>query len=328
VTDPIVPDRADGSGIATTESGPGSASRATWIPVGTDPALTSPMEPGTPSATPVGEDLSLSMGWDRFERLVLALMRRALGARDLKFRRYGTPGQSQHGIDLAGRDPEGRYVVVQCKEYQKFTAGDLRAAVESFGTGKRPFGAKTFIVVTSASTQSTQLADELAVLQDEYPDLDIDLWGRENINDHLRNFADIVARFWTRETTAAFCSGAPHPGVPVPPLDRQEQAERILLGPLNTSDVTSTLRRAQARRAEDPEDAAALFGEVAERLSAAGFHGHALVLRRRQLDVLAEAALADKAIELAGELGVAALMRGERDDARTLTRLMTKLDGN
>jgi hypothetical protein len=265
------------------------------------------------------------MGWDRFEKLILALMRRVAGARDIKFRRYGTPGQSQHGIDLAGRDPEGRYIVVQCKEYGRFTAADLRAAVETFAVGKRPFDAQTFVVVTSASTQSTQLADELALLQDEYPDLVIDLWGSENVNDHLRNFADIVARFWTRETATAFCSGAPQPGVAVPPLDRQEQAERILLGPLNTSDVTPILRRAEARRAEDPEAAAALFGEVAERLSAAGFHGHALVLRRRQLDVLAEGTLPDKAIELAGELAVAALMRGERDSARSLSRLMSKL---
>ena len=303
----------------------GAAGPAAWAPVATDPALSSPVGSGGPSATPAGEDLSLSMGWDRFEKLVLALFRRELGARDIKFRRYGTPGQEQHGSDLAGRDPQGAYVVVQCKEYKAFKAADLRAAVDTFTRGRRPFDSRSFIVVTSAPTQATRLAEELAALQDAHSDLELDLWGAEVINEHLRNFADIVTRFWTRETAAAFCSGAPHPGVPAPPPDRQVQAERILLGPLNTSDVAPVLREAEARR-DEPATAASLYGEVAERLRSAGFRGHALVLRRRQLDVLAEANLADEASALAAELAVAALMLGERDDARTLLRVMTDLD--
>ncbi|TCN32162.1 restriction endonuclease [Kribbella orskensis] len=278
--------------------------------------------------SPVGNDLDLSMGWDRFEQLVLALFKRVQGARDVKFRRYGTQGQAQHGIDLAGRDADGSYVVVQCKEYSRLTAADLRAAVETLAEGPRPFAARAFVVVTSASTQSTQLAEELAALQDEHSDLEIDLWGGEVLNDQLRGFADIVARFWTRETASVFCTGVPVPGVPAPPPDRQEQAERILLGPLNTSDVKPTLRAAEAARADDPRKASELFGQVAERLAAAGFHGHSFVLRRRQLDVMDAETMADEAIALASELAVAAVMRGERDEARALDRLVTKLDGD
>jgi hypothetical protein len=252
------------------------------------------------------------MGWDRFEKLVLALFKRVQGARDVKFRRYGTQGQTQHGIDLAGRDPDGSYVVVQCKDYRRLTAAHLRAAVETFAKGPRPFDA--------------QFAAELAALQDEHPDLEIDLWGSEVLNDQLRGFADIVARFWTRETASVFCTGVPAPGVPAPPPDRQEQAERILLGPLNTSDVKPTLRAAEAAGADDPRKAAELFGQ--ERLAAAGFHGHSFVLRRRQLDVMAAATMADEAIALAGELAVAALMHGERDDARALDRLAIELEDN
>jgi hypothetical protein len=37
----------------------------------------------------------------------------------------------------------------------------------------------------------------------------LDLWGAEQINRHLRRNADIVAQFWTRETAATFCTGAP-----------------------------------------------------------------------------------------------------------------------
>lgn len=327
VSDGTVPTPVDGADL---DSAPGAqlASASAWTAVATDPGLASPVEPGRPSMSPAGEDLDLGMGWDRFEKLVLALFKRVLGARDVKFRRYGTQGQAQHGIDLAGRDADGCYVVVQCKEYRRLTAADLRAAAETFAVGLRPFDARVFVVVTSASTQSTQLADELAALQDEHPDIQLDLWGSEVLNDQLRGFADIVARFWTHETASVFCTGVPAPGVPAPPPDRQEQAERILLGPLNTSDVKPTLRTAEAARADDPHKAAEIFGQVAERLATAGFHGHSFVLRRRQLDVMADAAMADEAIALACELAVAALMQGERDDAREFDRLVTKLEDN
>lgn len=151
---------------------------------------------------------------------------------------------------------DGRFVVVQCKDYQEFTAGDLRKVVETFTGGRRPFGAGHLIIATSASTERIQLADELAALQGEHEDLELDLWGAEQINDFLRYQADIVARFWTRETAEVFCTGAPLPGVPAPPLDRQEQADRILVGPLKTSDVKPILREAEAERVVAPDRSA------------------------------------------------------------------------
>ncbi len=305
---------------------PESADEPVWVTVAEDAGLASPVEPGTPAMRPAGEDLDLSIGWDPFEKLVLAVSRSVLGLRGVKVRRYGVQGQAQHGIDLAGREPDGRYTVIQCKDYQSFTAADLRGAVETFAQGRRLFGAYRFIVATSAATRATQFADELATLQDDHPGLNLDLWGSEQINDHLRYLADVVARFWTRETAEVFCTGAPLPGVPAPPPDRQEQAERILLGPLNTPDVTPLLRDAESKRAENPGGAAQLYGTLAERLHGAGFRGHALVLRRRQLDALHEARLIDDAIALAGELAVAALYCGDRDEARVLAHRMQELD--
>ncbi|WP_405657243.1 hypothetical protein [Streptomyces sp. RK9] len=260
----------------------------------------------------------MHLGWDRFEKLMLALSRRVLGLRDIRFRRYGVQGQAQHGIDLAGREPTGDFTVVQCKDYAAFTAGDLRKAVAKFAVGRRPFDAGRLIVATSASTEATQLADELAALQLQYPDLDVDLWGAEQINQHLRYCGDIVAQFWTRETAADFCTGAPLPGVPTPPPDRQEQAERILVGPLNTDDVAPMLRAADSRRAEAPAESATLYGDLANRLHDAGFRGHATVLRKKQLEALQEGGLFDEAADLAAELAAAALHHGDSDQARIL----------
>lgn len=305
---------------------PKGADEPAWVSVALDAALALPLEPVGPGMRPAGDDLDLRIGWDRFEKLVLAVSERALGLRGIKVRRYGVQGQAQHGIDLAGREPDGRFSVIQCKDYQSFGASDLRHAVETFTQGRRPFEAYRFIVATSASTQATQLADELAALQGEHTDLELDLWGSEQINIHLRYLGDVVTRFWTRETANVFCTGAPLPGVPAPPPNRQEQADRILLGPLNTPDVKPFLRRAEDTRAGNPGAAAELYETLAERLYDAGFRSHALVLRRRQLDALHEARLIDDAIALAGELAVAALHYGDRDEARALAHLMKDLD--
>ncbi|WP_244317341.1 hypothetical protein [Streptomyces bauhiniae] len=291
-----------------------------WKPSGNDANLSASPEPGKSGNVPPGEDLDLHIGWDRFESLVLALLRGVLGLRGVKFRRYGVQGQAQHGIDLAGREPDGHYTVIQCKEYKTFTAGDLRDAVTVFATGRRPFGAHHLIIATSAATQSTQVAEELARLQDLHHDLELDLWGAEQINDHLRTQGDVVARFWTRETAATFCTGAPQPGVPVPLPDRQEQAERILVGPLRTNDVAPVLRQADSLRSTAPEQSARLYGELADRLHDEGFRGHAVTMRGKQLDALVAARLVDQAIELAAHLAVTALHFGDRVEPRMLQR--------
>ncbi|MET7608850.1 hypothetical protein ABZS96_42145 [Streptomyces avermitilis] len=289
-----------------------------WAPCAGDPNLRTPPPAGSPGRTPAGEDLDLHLGWDRFEKLMLALARRVLGLRDIRFRRYGVQGQTQHGIDLAGRKPTGDFTVVQCKDYAAFTAADLRKAVAKFAVGRRPFDAGRLIVATSASTEATQLADELVALQRQYPDLDLDLWGAEQINQHQRYCGDIVAQFWTRETAADFCTGAPLPGVPAPPPDRQEQAERILVGPLNTDDVAPMLRAADSKTAEAPAESARLYGDLANRLHDAGYRGHATVLRKKQLEALQEGGLFDEAAGLAAELAGAAIHHGDSDQARVL----------
>ncbi len=298
-----------------------------WESCTTDPELGAPPSQGSPGNAPTGEDLDLHIGWDRFEKLLVAVCRVVRGLRETKFRRYGVAGQTQHGIDLAGREPDGRYTVVQCKDYRTFTAADLRAAVERFATGKRPFDARRLIIATSDQTRTTQVEDELGRLQDEHADLELDLWGSEQINEHLRFLGDVVARFWTRETAETFCTGAPLQGVPVPLPDRQEWVEKILVGPLRTGDVGSVMRQADGRRSSEPEESARLYGELAQRLDDDGFRGHAATLRGKQLDALVAAGRTDDAVGLAAELAVAALHYGIRHEARKLLNRIGQLEG-
>lgn len=156
---------------------PDGENEPAWNPVSTDTFLSRPSVPGSPGNVSAGEDLRLDIGWDRFEQLMISVAQDILGLDQVQFRRYGTSGQAQHGIDLAGRGADGTYTVVQCKEYDTFAPADLRAAVTTFVRGRRPFGAKHFIVVVSTVTRTTQLEDELGALQDQHTDLDLELWG-------------------------------------------------------------------------------------------------------------------------------------------------------
>jgi hypothetical protein len=92
-------------------------------------------------------------------------------------------------------------------------------------SSRLPFDATHLIVATSASTERTQFVDELAALQKMYPKLTLELWGSEQINQHLRCYADVVAQFWTRETADTLCTSAPPSGVPAPPPDCRLKAE-------------------------------------------------------------------------------------------------------
>ncbi|POX45531.1 hypothetical protein [Streptomyces sp. Ru72] len=180
-------------------------------------------------------------------------------------------------------------------------------------------------MATSASTEQTELNDELYPLQREHRDVELDLWGSVQINEHLRYYADIVAQFWTRETATDFCTGSPLPGVPAPPPDRHALAERVLVGPLNTDDVKPILRDADSKRADAPAESAALYGKLATRLHEAGYRGHATVLRRKQLEALEAAELFDDGADLAAELAAAALHRGDSHQAQFLSHVLDEL---
>lgn len=296
-----------------------------WRSIFTDSVLSRPPAPGSSGNVPVGDDLRLDIGWDRFEQLLVFVAQGVLGLTQVQFRRYGVSGQAQHGIDLAGRGPDGRYTVVQCKEYDTFTPADLRAAVAKFAEGTRPFGAQHLIVAVSTVARTTQLEDELAALQDKYKDLHIQLWGAEQINDELRNRADIVSRFWTRETAATFCTGAPLPGVAAAPPNWVRVADQILLSPLGVDGLDDQLADADRLRASDPATAADAYRQLADRLAADGFAGHAHVLRRKQLDALADADKLDAVAALTAQLAATALHEADMHQAQLLSHQLDTL---
>jgi len=307
------------------DDGPDVHGDEVWRSISSDPGLSRPPTPGSPGSVPAGENLRLDIGWDRFEQLLVFVAQGVLGLNKVRFRRYGVGGQSQNGIDLAGRRPDGRYTVVQCKEYDTFSPANLHAAVDKFAEGNRPFGAKHLIVAVSSVARTTQLEDELAARQNAHQDLHIELWGAEQINDVLRERADIVSRFWTRETAETFCTGAPLPGVAAAPPNWVRVADQILFSPLGVDRLDEQLAEADKLRASNPAAAADAYRQLADRLAADGFAGHANVLRRKQLDALVEADEHDAAAALTARLAATALHEADMHQARLLKHRLDTL---
>lgn len=293
-----------------------SMKAAPWSDVFGDELLSGPPSPGSPGHIPAGANLSLNIGWARFEHLLVFVAQAVLGLGTVKFRRYGTAGQAQQGIDLAGRRADGTYVVVQCKDYKRFTSASLKAAVKAFVDGDRPFDSTHLIVVVSSNVGATQIEDELAAQQDAHPDLTIDLWGAEQINDVLRERNDIVARFWTRETADTFCTAAPTGGVAAPAPNWLHLSDMILLEPTGVPDFADRIDEADALVGSDPSSAADILGDVANAVTAEGFQGHAQGIRRRQFDLLTAAGRHADVIELAAELAVASIHQGHDESVR------------
>src|SRR3954464_14946824 len=72
--------------------------------------------------------------WMNFERLCVRLVRREGTPEHVT--QYGTPGQSDHGVDIYSRLCDGSYATYQCKQYERFTESDIDKAVGTFEAGK------------------------------------------------------------------------------------------------------------------------------------------------------------------------------------------------
>ncbi|MBR7828771.1 restriction endonuclease [Actinospica sp. MGRD01-02] len=162
------------------------------------------LRPPAPLTTTAPLQLNLGdLSWEAVECLVVALAREVEQAREA--RRYGRPGQQQHGIDVAAFFDAQPATVYQAKRYERFTARDLRNAVSAFATGMRPYDASRLVIVTTADIADTRIEDELEAQRAAHPDLRIDLWGRAQLSDTLLERPDLVRRFFGEETMRIFC---------------------------------------------------------------------------------------------------------------------------
>jgi len=152
-----------------------------------------PLEPAE-ARLPIGRLTPL-----RFEQLCLRLARQE--GRPNRCRRYGTPGQKQHGIDIYSRLPNGRYATYQCKRYASFKAADVRDAVAEFVKGRWAARSDRFVLCTSDdSADETQVQEEVERQTDKLaaltPSIRLEYWDTQGLSDRLRDEEDIVRQFF------------------------------------------------------------------------------------------------------------------------------------
>ena len=190
-------------------------------------ALTaSPTQLPPPPAAPRAATLPLrQLSWEDFERLLVAIVREVFGWRDVN--RYGVKGQAQHGIDLYGYMADGEVRTCQGKDVETFDKGDLRAAINKFIAGKRPFKSRWLAVAVASPVARTEVLEELHTLKTAYPDLTLELWDQGHLSDFLRTQHMLVRRFFGPEWERIFCDPLPASALPI---QAQEERQRRLEG--------------------------------------------------------------------------------------------------
>jgi len=223
------------------------------------------------------------MGWEPFERLVLGMARHLDGAHDV--RRYGRPGQAQHGLDVVGFFVGRAPSVYQAKHWQVFGVNDLEEAVELYTRDRRPFGARRIVIAVASEVRASKVLEKLAELRTKHRDMEIELWDRQAISDRLRNQPRLVATFFGPATAEAFCGTTQT--VPIPPTSIA--ADAILRGPVAYLGLSDQLTRAEAAVAGSPGEASMLLEQIASRLESSGFIPHAAPIRALQAAALGAA---------------------------------------
>jgi len=152
-----------------------------------------------PQTLPFGE-----LTWENFERLCYRLASKADRVEHVA--RYGRSGQSQEGIDLFARLPNGKYEVWQAKRYQAITATELTSIVRTFNEGAWSTKTDTLILATQASLADTKMQDSLETEAAALKQHGITFLprGGEELSEALREHPDLIDDFFGREWVKAF----------------------------------------------------------------------------------------------------------------------------
>jgi hypothetical protein len=131
-----------------------------------------------------------------------------------------------------------------------------------------------------------------------------------------------VTRFFGDATSVLFCPSAA--ALP-PPADQQSLlTDAIVRGPILSLQLAETVGRAEESLSADPDEAAALFDEAAQRLEESSFSAHAMRLREAQARALRRAGRIDREVLIRLDMGWRQIRAGDPLSARfTLQALLS-----
>ncbi|MDQ2706298.1 MAG: hypothetical protein M3Z25_01040 [Actinomycetota bacterium] len=268
----------------------------------------------------------IELPWERYELLLRRIAQQERGLR--RVRLYGSRGQSQYGIDLAGQAPDGTGEAIQGKRYVTFTATDLTAAVAKFvdNRSRIPFPVDRLFIAAACDADRREVTDELYRLAAAHPNVEIDFWDRRTLCDMLRRRRDIVVEFFGDAAVDAFCYPASLDVVPVSPPERVELADALLRGPAEITGARARLALAERLQVDEPERAADAVQDAIELLRDGGFAAHAAVLVPRRAELLGRAGRHDDGVRLLSGEFWRAVDVDNNDEADALLRAMRAHD--
>jgi hypothetical protein len=316
------------SSTAGDEEAHASDPEAGWLPVDLNDAsfATLSVKPAVPDGK-ISELPFPLEHWEDFEKLVVALAIDVDGL--VEVRRYGISGQEQDGIDVIGFTRLGHHAhAYQCKNVREFSESDLTRAIARFGDGRRPFNPKRLVIAVATAANRTQLIAKLEDIRTMYPDLALELWDATRIGELLRDRPRLVEQFFGENVALRYCLSASFPASAAPgPASVKEgiQLETIMRGPVRALGFDARFDEAAGQEQVSPGAAAFTFADIANRLSAAGYGGHADALRRRAVQAYNAAGQFSDAAWLHTRIVAGAILAGRWTDVPGLLWVMHRL---
>ena len=183
------------------------------LPMQLNPAwLNSPPDPTFPPPPADTRAQTLpyhELSWENFERLILRVVRSEATVAECWA--YGERGQKQYGLDILAelRNALGEYACYQCKRVKKYSASDIRKAVETFLQGEWASRTKRFVLCTSLQLSKKKQVDEISKQRNVLATkgIEFETWdGSEagRLSERLKKYPDLVDDFFLRDWVRRF----------------------------------------------------------------------------------------------------------------------------
>ena len=256
-----------------------------------------------------------ALDWEDFERLLWRVLRDVEGLRNAHL--YGKRGQKQYGLDIVAFDVDKTGVALQCKNYNKFNASDLRDAVKKLQESRQKFSeVNRFIIAVSSEGNDTAVIDALHDCRNSLEGIDLDLWDKKELSYKLINSPKIVIDFFGMPTAEKFCRPFKYQKSEIPNPNAVAVSESLARGPEKITGADKLIREAEEIYVDEPERALELVEEAQETLRQSGFRPHAAGYENLRFKILTRIGRVGEAARSILEEIWLTLERGKNDDAR------------
>lgn len=228
----------------------------------------------------------LKIGWEKFECLLKRILENVEGLRHVQL--FGTPGQSQSGIDIIAKDPYGKTVALQSKRYQKFSASDMRKAVQNFSLPQ----VDRLIIAVACEIRETNAVNEFHRQIEEIKPVDLELWDASKLSKILREKPEIVIEFFGEEWASRFCYPYKYDIMSIPPVEAQKISEAISRTPEAQTGADSKF--SEAKETVDPAKKISLIEDGQSLLRENNFSPYAELYEMWRLGTLIEVGRSDE----------------------------------